>query len=128
MAGVSRAKLDDRAAFERELRRMAAGDRRRYEYFRREVARSVRKGEAVVDPSAAPLAIAAARLAQKAPVWPWTVVVPVVVLAALALAIGGFALVWFVATVVPAVATEPLRARRRRNRALSAEAANLALV
>lgn len=96
--------------------------------IRREVGRAVRRGEAVPDPHTARLAVAIARRVQLAPTWPWSTVVPVIVLAVLSVLIGGFALVWYVATVVPTVLTEPWRARRRKNRALAAEAANLAVL
>lgn len=79
------------------------------------------------DPAAAPLAVAAARLVQLQPTWPWLVIVAAAGLAVLAVLIGGFALIWYVATVVPALVAEPFRARRRRDRALSAELANLAV-
>jgi len=125
LASVGFAGVSDREAYERELRRLAGGDTRRYVYFRREVNRAVRRGEAVRDPSAAPLAVAVARRVQLAKTFPWYVVVPTLVLAVLAVLIGGFGLVWYLATVVPTVLTEPFRARRRRKRALSAEAANL---
>ncbi|MGH9224648.1 MAG: hypothetical protein ACRD2W_12920 [Acidimicrobiales bacterium] len=125
---MGRADLSDREAYERELRRLAAGDPRRYTYFRREVSRSVRRGEAVTDPAAAPLAIGVARRVQVTRTFPWYVVLPTLVLAVLSVFIGGFALVWFLATVLPTVLTEPFRARRRRSRALSSEAANLALL
>ena len=125
---MGRAELSDREAYDRELRRLAAGDPRRYIYFRRDVNRSVRRGEAVMDPAAAPLAIALARRVQLAPIFPAYIVVATVVLGLLGLLIGGFGLVWYCATVLPVVATEPIRVRRRRTRALSAEAANLALL
>lgn len=121
------ADLNDPSAYERELRRLAGGSRRRYESLRRDVRRSVRKGEAVADPAAALLAIAAARRVQRQRTWTLSVIVPAVVLAVLGVLIGGFALYWYLLTVVPALLTEPWRARRRRSRALSAEAANLAL-
>lgn len=94
----------------------------------RDAGRAVRRGETVADPRAAALAVAAARRVQRTPTWTWVVVCPAVLLGALGLMIGGFALVWYLLTVVPALLTEPWRARRRRDRALSAEAANLALV
>jgi hypothetical protein len=124
---VAAADLDP-AAYERELRRVSGGSQWRYEKLRWEVARTVRRGEAVQDPRAAPLAVAYARRAQRQKTWPLSVVVPTIVLGVLGFLIGGFALVWYLLTVVPMVLTEPIRARHRRDRALSAEAANLALV
>jgi hypothetical protein len=94
----------------------------------RAASRAVRRGEAVDDPRAAALAIATARRVQATPTWTWSVVLPAAVLGVLGVLIGGFALVWYLVTVVPALATEPHRARRRKDRALAAEAANLALV
>jgi uncharacterized membrane protein len=117
----------DRGAYERELQRLSRGSLRRYAHLRAEVARAVRRGEAVRDPIAAPLAVAAARLVQVQPTWPWLVIVAAIGLAVLAVMMGGFALIWYVATVVPALIAEPFRVRRRRDRALSAELANLAL-
>ena len=96
--------------------------------LRREAIRAVRRGEAVRQPAAAPLAIVAARRVQQQRTWPWSVIIPAVVLAGLGIAIGGFALIWYVLTVVPAIASEPWRARRRRDKALSAELANIALL
>ena len=125
--GVGLAELGDREAYERELRRLAGGDRRRYAYFRRDVNRSVRRGEAVLDPLAAPLAITMARRVQKAPIFPWYLVLAILGLGVLGFMIGGVGLYFYVGAVVPTVLTEPWRARRRRTKALSAEAANLAL-
>lgn len=124
---MTTADLTDPSAYERELRRLAAGSRQRYESLRKDVRRSVRKGEAVADPAAAPLAIAAARRVQRQRTWTWSVIVPALVLGILGVLIGGFALYWYLLTVLPTVLTEPWRARRRRSRALSAEAANLGL-
>ena len=125
---MGRADLGDREAYERELRRLAAGDPRRYQHLRRDVNRSVRRGEAVTVPAAASLAIAVARRVQAAPTYPWYVVLPTFVLGVLSGAYGGLGLVLYLLTVVPAVLTEPLRARKRRDRALSSEAANLSLL
>lgn len=88
----------------------------------------MRRGEAVSDPRAARMAVAAARHVQQQRTWTWSVVVPALVLAVLAVWIGGFALIWYLLTVVPTLASEPFRSRRRKDRALSAEAANLALL
>jgi len=104
---------------------MAAVDQRG---LRRDALRAVRQGGAVANPAAAPLAIAAARRIQAQRTWGPSVVVPAITLAVPGVLIGGFALIWYVATVVPTLATEPWRARRRKDRALSAEAANLALL
>ena len=125
---MGRADLSDREAYERELRRLAAGDPRRYQHLRRDVNRSVRRGEAVTVPAAAPLAISVARRVQHAATYPWYIVVPTFVLGVLSGAVGGFGLVLYLLTVVPTVLTEPIRARHRRDRALSSEAANLALL
>lgn len=94
----------------------------------RAAGRAVRRGQAVDDPRAASLAIVTARRVQATPTWTWAVVCPAVLLGVLGVLIGGFALVWYLLTVAPALATEPYRARRRKDRALAAEAANLALV
>ena len=104
---------------------MAAVDERD---LRRDAIRAVRAGRPVAHPAAAPLAIAAARRVQQQRTWGPSVVVPAAVLAVLGALIGGFALVWYLLTVVPTLLTEPWRARKRRDRALSAEAANLALL
>lgn len=100
---------------------MAAVDERE---LRRVAIRAVRHGAPVADRAAAPLAIAAARRVQQQRTWGPSVVIPAITLAVLGVAIGGFALIWYLATLL----TEPFRARRRRDRALSAEAANLALL
>ncbi len=102
------------AVYEQQLRRVAI--------------RAVRQGGPVADPAAAHLAVAAARRVQQQRTWGPSVVIPAITLAVLGVAIGGFALIWYLATVVPTLLTEPWRARRRRDRALSAEAANLALL
>jgi hypothetical protein len=124
---VAAAELDP-SAYEHELRRVAGGSQWRYEKLRWELARTVRRGEAVQDRRAAPLAVIYARRVQRQKTWPLTVIVPTLVLGVLGFMIGGFALIWYLLTVVPTVLTEPMRARRRRDRALSAEAANLALL
>ena len=97
-------------------------------HLRRDAIRAVRQGGPVGNPAAAPLAVAAARRVQAQRTWGPSVVIPAITLAVLGVLIGGFALVWYCATVVPTLATEPWRARRRKDRALSAEAANLSLV
>ena len=88
----------------------------------------MRRGQAVGNPEAAELAVDNARIVQLRPTWPPSVVIPAIILGVLGVWIGGIALIWYLATVVPALLTEPWRARRRRDRALAAEAANLALL
>lgn len=104
---------------------MAAVDERE---LRRVAIRAVRHGGPVADPAAASMAIAAARRVQQQRTWGPSVIIPAAVLAVLGVLIGGFALVWYLLTVVPTLLTESRRARKRRDRALSAEAANLALL